>query len=55
LLYVAEAGAGRIDAFRIAADGSLAREPESSTAPATTSDGRQIDSFPSDISIIPAP
>jgi len=55
LLYVAEAGAGRIDAFRIAADGSLAREPESSTAPVTTSDGRQIDSFPSDIAIIPAP
>ncbi len=55
LLYVAEGGAGRIDAFRLQADGSLSRVPDSSTAPVTTSDGRQIDSFPSDIAILTPP
>jgi hypothetical protein len=55
LLYVAEAGAGRIDAFLINPDGTLSRTPLSSTAPVTTTDGRTIDSFPNDIAIIPAP
>jgi hypothetical protein len=29
--------------------------PDTSTEPVTTTDGRVIDSFPSDIAIIPAP
>jgi hypothetical protein len=55
ILYVAEAGVGRLDGFRIQPDGSLSRVPDTSTEPVTTSDDRPIDSFPSDIAIIPAP
>jgi len=53
-LYVAEGGIGRIDGFRIQADGSLAPEPATSTVSVTV-DGREIDAFPSDIAIVPAP
>lgn len=53
-LYVGEGGIGRIDGFRIQPDGSLASFPETSTEPVTV-DGRRLDSFPSDIAIIPAP
>jgi hypothetical protein len=55
ILYVAESGVGRLDGFRIQSDGALSRDPDTSTEPVTTSDGRVIDSFPSDIAIIPAP
>jgi hypothetical protein len=54
ILYVAEASIGRIDGFRIQPDSSLSGIPETSTE-AVTVDGRVLDSFPSDIQIIPAP
>ncbi len=53
-LYVAEGGIGRVDGFRIQPDGSLASVPATSTR-SVTSDGREIDAFPSDIAIIPSP
>jgi 6-phosphogluconolactonase (cycloisomerase 2 family) len=53
-LYVAEAGVGRIDGFRLQPDGGIGSVPETSTEPVTI-DGREVDSFPSDIAIIPAP
>lgn len=55
ILYVAESGISRLDGFRIQPDGSVSEVPDTSTAPVTTSDGRVLDSFPSDIAIIPAP
>jgi hypothetical protein len=55
ILYVAESGIGRIDGFRLQADGGLPDVPDTSTEPVTTTDGRVLDSFPSDIAIIPAP
>ncbi len=55
ILYVAESGVGRLDGFRVQADGGLPEVPDTSTVPVTTADGRRIDSFPSDIAIIPAP
>jgi 6-phosphogluconolactonase (cycloisomerase 2 family) len=55
ILYVAESGIGRLDGFRIQPDASLNQLPDTSTEPVTTSDGRVLDSFPSDIVIIPAP
>lgn len=55
ILYAAESGIGRLDGFRVQADGGLPDVPDTSTEPVTTTDGRVIDSFPSDIAIIPAP
>ena len=54
LLYVTESGIGRIDAFRIQSSGGLDRLPITSTEPVTVN-GRVLDSFPSDVAIIPAP
>jgi hypothetical protein len=55
LLYVAEGGIGRVDAFGIQSNGGLNSVPDSSTAPVVGTTGRAISSFPSDITIIPAP
>jgi len=55
ILYVAESGIGRLDGFRVQPDGGLPEVPDTSTEQVTTPDGRIIDSFPSDIAIIPAP
>ncbi len=54
MLYVGEGGIGRIDGFRIEANGALSSLPETSVD-SLRSDGRQIDAFPSDIALIPAP
>jgi hypothetical protein len=54
LLYVTQSGAGRIDAFRIQPNGGLENLPVTSSEPVTVN-GRVLDSFPSDLAIIPAP
>jgi 6-phosphogluconolactonase (cycloisomerase 2 family) len=54
LLYVTQSGAGRVDAFRIQSNGGLDSLPVTSTEQVTVN-GRVLDSFPSDVAIIPAP
>jgi len=54
-LYVAEGGVGRVDGFRINADGSLPEVPVTSTGPMLGPTGKTIDSFPNDLAIVPLP
>ena len=55
ILYVTQAGANRVDGFRIRDDGGLPDEPVTSTAPRVDAEGRDIDTFPDDVVIVPLP
>jgi hypothetical protein len=55
VLYVAEGGAGRVDGFRIASDGSLSALPTTSTHPALSPSGALLDTFPDDLVVVGLP
>jgi len=55
ILYVAQEGLGRIDGFRIRADGGTEEVPATSTARARGIDGRTLELFPNDVVIVPSP
>jgi hypothetical protein len=52
-LYVAEGGRGRVDGFRIQPDGGLTDLPATSTGPILGPTGKDVDSFPNDLAIVP--
>jgi len=55
ILYVAQGGLHRVDGFRIRPDGGLPDNPATSTAPAVDASGREFDTFPDDLAIVPLP
>jgi hypothetical protein len=55
VLYVAQGGAGRVDGFTVAGDGSLSGVPASSTRPILGSSGQVLDTFPDDLAIVSLP
>lgn len=55
MLFVAQEGLGRVDGFRIRADGSTDQVPATSTAPAQGIDGQTLELFPNDVLIVPLP
>jgi 6-phosphogluconolactonase (cycloisomerase 2 family) len=55
LLYVAQGGIGRVDAFRIQSDGGVEAMPATSTVPIQNATGDVLDTFPNDLAIVALP
>ena len=55
ILYVSQGGLNRVDGFRIQPDGGLVDVPATSTALPVDAKGREFETFPDDVAIVPLP